>query len=268
MKCLRCIRPALVALVALVALTVATASVANAQVDLRFDPSDTTIAVGDNCRMSIMVDAALEIRTIDVHVTYDTTVVRSLGGGAGSLYTDSGVFTFAGFEEDTLGHWHGYAILMGAGLFIQGPGELFYWNIEALADGTTPITAIEVYLSTTDGSWFDDVLLPATTVTVGSASPVGGIPPLQNSLDLWPNPFNPRTRVSFELPFTGWVNLSVFDVSGRRVAELLNGAANAGPLTAEWAGCYSDGRAAPGGTYLFRLDGPHIHSVTKGVLVK
>ena len=48
---------------------------ASAQVDLRFAPDDTTIAVGDTLRMSIMLDQVIDVRTIDVDVTYDTTVV-------------------------------------------------------------------------------------------------------------------------------------------------------------------------------------------------
>ncbi len=254
--------------VVLVVLVIAAAT-GDAQVDLRFDPPDTTVAAGENCRLSIMLDAELEVRTIDLTVTYDTTVVRSLGGGAGTLYTDSGIFTFDGFEEDTPGQWHGYAVLMGSGLFVLGPGELYTWDFEALADGTTAITAIGVYLSTTDGSWFEEVLLPAATVTVGDGgSSVPETPLLQTGLSLWPNPFNPRTKVSFDLLHAARVNLSVFDVSGRRVAVLLSAHVDAGPLTAEWDGRHADGRAAPGGTYLFRLDGPGIHSVTKGNLVK
>jgi hypothetical protein len=153
---------------AALALVCFAAAGAQAQVQLRFDPPDTTVAVGQPCRMSIVLDDTLRIRTIDVTVDYDTTVVRSLGGGAGTLYTSSGVFTFQGFEEDVPGQWHGYAVLMGAGLYIQGPGELYYWEFEGLIDGRSPVTTVSVYLSTTDGSWFESVELPGAQVTVGA----------------------------------------------------------------------------------------------------
>jgi len=241
----------------------------SAQVDLRFSPPDTTLEAAQTCRLSILVDDPLEIRTLDITVTYDSTIVHSIGGAAGSLYTDSGIFTFDGFEEDTPGQWHGYAVLMGADIFILGPGELYYWEFETLADGTTPITAIEVYMSTTDGSWFENVVLPAASITVGDgSSPVVEIPSRQTGLDLWPNPFNPRTEVHFELPRAGQVRLSVFDVGGRRVDVLLNDYLEAGPHSTSWDGRCSDGRMAPGGSYLFRLMGPGVRSMTKGVLVK
>jgi FlgD Ig-like domain len=245
------------------------AAAARAQVELRFSPRDTTLEVSQTSRLSIILDAALEVRTLDVNVTYDTTIVRSLGGGAGSLYTNSGIFTFQGFEEETLGHWHGYAVLMGADLFVEGPGELYTWDFETLADGLTAITAIEVYLSTTDGSWFEDVTLPAATVTVGEGpSPVVDIPSRQSGLDLWPNPFNPRTRIRFDLPRTGAVRLTVYDVCGRRIDDLLHTALEAGPHIVDWNGRHADGRAAPAGIYLFRLEGPGILVSTRGALVK
>ena len=245
------------------------ATVASARVDLRFAPPDTTVEVGADCRMSILLDAPLEIRTIDVNVTYDTTVVRSLGGGAGTLYTDSGIFTFQGFEEDTLGHWHGYAILMGAGLFIQGPGELFYWLFEGLAEGTTPIIAVEAYLSTTDGSWFEDVVLPQARVTVGDPlSSVIDVPLLRKGLDLWPNPFNPRTFLSFDLQDPGYARLSVYDLRGRELVVLHDGATPSGGSTFVWDGTDRGGRPQPGGQYVFRLVTGDDVRTAKATLVK
>ena len=240
-----------------------------AQVDLRFDPPDTTIDVGGTCRMSIMLDQVVEVRTIVVHVALDTTVVRLTGGGAGFLYTSSGINTFKGIKQDSLGNWEGYAILIGADLFIEGPGELFYWEFEGLADGVSPIIATEIYLSTTDGSWFPEVNLPATTVTVGDdISSVEEIQPLNTGLNLWPNPFNPRVHVGFDLVATDWIRLEVCDVRGRRVAVLHDGTAPAGPFQASWNGRNDAGHTQPGGVYLFRLRDSRGVATARGVLLK
>ncbi len=255
---------------AALALVCFAAAGAQAQVQLRFDPPDTTVAVGQPCRMSIVLDDTLRIRTIDVTVDYDTTVVRSLGGGAGTLYTSSGVFTFQGFEEDVPGQWHGYAVLMGAGLYIQGPGELYYWEFEGLIDGRSPVTTVSVYLSTTDGSWFESVELPGAQVTVGAGptSSVDDLPGVRTRARLWPNPFNPRTEVHAELARAGRVNVSVYDLRGRRLAVLQDGWAEPGALRAAWDGSLPDGSDAPGGTYLFRVQGPDLDTTVKGLLVK
>lgn len=44
----------------------------------------------------------------------------------------------------------------------------------------------------------------------------------------YPNPFNPATSISFNLNKQGFVNLSVYDINGKKVSELLNEKMNAG----------------------------------------
>jgi hypothetical protein len=65
----------------------------------------------------------------------------------------------------------------------------------------------------------------------------------------YPNPFNPTTTISFNLPQASNVNLSVYDINGREVATLVND---------EWrgAGAYEvtfDGSEFASGTYLYLL---------------
>ena len=50
----------------------------------------------------------------------------------------------------------------------------------------------------------------------------------------FPNPFNSRLVVSCRLSVVGWMNLSVYDFSGRMVQTLANGYQSAGPHTLIW----------------------------------
>jgi hypothetical protein len=68
-----------------------------------------------------------------------------------------------------------------------------------------------------------------------------------------PNPFNPRTRLNFELPRQARVRMDVFDVSGRQVATLLDASRPAGPGWVEWDGRDAHGNAVSSGVYLYRL---------------
>ena len=67
----------------------------------------------------------------------------------------------------------------------------------------------------------------------------------------YPNPFNPTTTVPFAVPERGDVRLAVFDLLGREVALLADGAYDAGHHTARFE---ADG--LPSGTYLVRLTTP------------
>ncbi len=69
----------------------------------------------------------------------------------------------------------------------------------------------------------------------------------------YPNPFNPQTRVSFEIPSTGHAALTIHDVRGRHVATLLDGHVDAGAHHAEWRGLDQAGRTVPAGVYFARL---------------
>lgn len=246
---------------------------ASAQIDLRFTPADTTIEPSATTRVSVMLDDAVYFRTIELTVTYDAALIQTVSGGPGNLFSDSGFFIWEGFEESVPGQWHGFAIVMGATDSLSGPGELFAWEVEGLVEGTTPITSIETLLYAPNASTIPGVTLDPTTLRVRFApSAVGDLPSLSSGLALYPNPFNPGTRVSFELPTAGHVFLRVFDARGRSVAVLHDGFATAGLRQFDWDGKDDSGRAQPGGVYLFRLDSQQQGAVqsatTKGILLK
>lgn len=70
-----------------------------------------------------------------------------------------------------------------------------------------------------------------------------------------PNPFNPRTAIAFTLGEAAPVTLRVYDVGGRLIATLLDGA-EFGPGRHEttWDGRDGAGRAVAAGTYFYRID--------------
>ena len=69
-----------------------------------------------------------------------------------------------------------------------------------------------------------------------------------------PNPFTQSAEFEFSLPSRGRAQVSVFDVSGRRVTTLFDGTAAAGHHVATWDGRDAAGRHAPAGTYFVQLD--------------
>jgi Tol biopolymer transport system component len=69
----------------------------------------------------------------------------------------------------------------------------------------------------------------------------------------YPNPFNPSTTISFNLPAAGTASLAVYDITGRKVRDLMNGSLTRGAHSAVWDGRDSAGRSVSTGIYLSRL---------------
>jgi hypothetical protein len=68
-----------------------------------------------------------------------------------------------------------------------------------------------------------------------------------------PNPFNPTTRIDFELALMDAVDLSIYDVTGRRVVTLVQATLSAGPHFAMWDGKTATGVPAAAGVYQYVL---------------
>lgn len=104
----------------------------------------------------------------------------------------------------------------------------------------------------------------------GSAPPPDDIPSVGVPFNLraYPNPFNPRTVISWDLPEEGLLDLAVYDLRGRRVRTLVAGLRPAGPDEAVWDGTLDAGRAAPSGVYHLRLEVDGVSGSRKLTLVR
>jgi peroxiredoxin len=85
-----------------------------------------------------------------------------------------------------------------------------------------------------------------------------------------PNPFRDHTRIDATLPVaaTGGLEISVLDLSGRRVASLSARAADSGRVSATWDGRASDGRPMPSGVYLVRAHAGGMVVTSRVVLLR
>jgi len=79
----------------------------------------------------------------------------------------------------------------------------------------------------------------------------------------YPNPFNPTTKITFTLPKDSKVNLSVYNILGERVVELVNGEKKSGYYEYDF-----DGRRLASGMYIYRLETGEFSSVKKMLLLK
>jgi hypothetical protein len=83
---------------------------------------------------------------------------------------------------------------------------------------------------------------------------------IANSFELhqnYPNPFNPGTSIKFDLPKSGFVNLSVYDVSGKLVGVILNEQKSQGSYSVQFNASYLSS-----GTYFYKITVRHGESST------
>ncbi len=113
-----------------------------------------------------------------------------------------------------------------------------------------------------EGWYIDDISLTGDIISAVEAD--AEIHPSSFSLQpCFPNPFNPVTAISYQLSAFSFVNLTVYDLSGRKVAELVNGWREAGSHEVTF-----DAEDMASGIYLFRLEAGEFSSCRKMVLVK
>lgn len=90
-----------------------------------------------------------------------------------------------------------------------------------------------------------------------------GIPKTYDLIQNYPNPFNPVTRISYRLPVSEYVKLSVYDILGREVAVLFNGYKKAGYYDVEF-----NGSNFSSGAYFYRMFTEKFVSTKKMILTK
>jgi flagellar hook assembly protein FlgD len=83
-----------------------------------------------------------------------------------------------------------------------------------------------------------------------------------------PNPFNPRTTVSFRLEAAAHTAVTIHDAAGRRVAELCDEPLGAGRHEFIWDGRNGQGRDCPSGIYLVDIASSLGHASRQVALVR
>jgi hypothetical protein len=90
-----------------------------------------------------------------------------------------------------------------------------------------------------------------------------GVPKKFDLSQNYPNPFNPVTKINFDIPEDGKVNLRIYDMLGREVATLVNDVRTAGYYTVNF-----DASRLSSGMYFYRLSAGNYNAVKKMAVIK
>lgn len=105
------------------------------------------------------------------------------------------------------------------------------------------------------------LILKTNTVGVNNISTV--IPTEHKLYTNYPNPFNPSTKIKFEIPKDEFVKITVYDLSGKAVSELVNERLKAGVYETDF-----NGSNLSSGTYFYKIETNNFVETRKMVLIK
>jgi len=146
-----------------------------------------------------------------------------------------------------------------------GSHELAFLKI-AISETVPPGTTLSVIFSLAedyDNAISDSsgniVIEPSTAngqIIIGQPVGIGGdfsVPRAFELISNYPNPFNATTTISFTVSAAGYANLTVYDIQGQRVCQLMDEYLTAGHYGVVWNGLTDDGKAVASGIYFYRL---------------
>ncbi len=225
------------------------------------------------------------------HSAGETIGYNDVDSGATTLF--SPVYDLTGATEVSFSYWRWFSNDQGS-----NPGE-DYWDVSVSNDAGANWTALEHTLVSSNAweshsfdlfSYFasagqvqlkfvasDEVngsIVEAgvddfSIAGVFDATGGGDLPAFQVKLERpFPNPFNPKTTIRFELAEPGFTKLGVFDAQGRMVRSLLAARMPAGQHGVTWNGLDALGRPAASGAYFIRLKGDGIDRTQQVILLK
>ncbi len=184
---------------------------------------------------------------IDVTLPNGSTFGPVLGGWTINIAGDS-TLSYVGTQNvPTIAPEGGYRY--NAWAVVGGSSSTDYFYFEKTATHVDEIVP---------GGWINTGELPEEVVLSEKSRPI------TCSLEqVYPNPFNPSTTISFQLSAFSHVSLRVYDVSGRQVAELVNDCRNAGNHEVMF-----DASGLPSGVYFAQLNTGTTQYTQKLLLVK
>ena len=84
----------------------------------------------------------------------------------------------------------------------------------------------------------------------------------------YPNPFNPITTIRYELPEDSFVNVTIYDILGNVVNNLVNANESSGYKSIQWNATNNQGEPVSAGVYLYKIQAGNFVDTKKMILLK
>ena len=137
------------------------------------------------------------------------------------------------------------------------PGEIYYVAVRSYDDFLNPSPLSNV-----------DSAIAYYSFSLGIDDPADNLPRVFDLSQNYPNPFNPSTEISYSLPRTSHVTISVYNIQGQLTTTLVDATQTAGVYSVAWAGNDMGGRKVASGVYFYRMQADGFSESRKMVLLK
>ena len=115
------------------------------------------------------------------------------------------------------------------------------------------LVKVAVQVVSTGGMYVmvDDISIFERMVVSNQDNEINVVNPI--SASNYPNPFNPETTISFDMPQAGKANVQIYNLRGQLVKTLLNNQVSAGTKNIIWNGRDSKNNSVASGVYFYRI---------------
>ena len=94
------------------------------------------------------------------------------------------------------------------------------------------------------------------------------LPITYNLYNAYPNPFNPVTTLRYDLPEDSFVEITVYDMLGNIIKNLVNQNENSGYKSVQWNATNNTGQSVSAGVYFYTIEAGNFRQTKKMVLIK
>ena len=84
----------------------------------------------------------------------------------------------------------------------------------------------------------------------------------------YPNPFNPVTTIRYDLPKESFVDITIYDMLGNVVNNLVNANQSSGNKSVQWNATNNQGEPVSAGVYLYKIQAGNFVDTKKMILLK
>ena len=199
--------------------------------------------------------------------SWDVSNVTDMGG----MFSDAASFNadLSAWDVSSVTNMH--EMFYGTASFNQNISSWNVSNVEEMNnifEGALAITdenkcAIHTSWSTNSNWPYDWSASCALTVNELSISPR-----YFKLHDNYPNPFNPTTKIHYDLPKNSFVSIDIYDVTGNKIKSLVNTVQDAGYRSVYWDATNSLGQSVSAGMYIYTVNAGEFRATRKMALIK